>query len=324
MIDRETYRTAFCVRVPQKTIHQAMENAQKEIYGRRKLRPRSLLAASLAISLLCTTAGAELSRGTVTNLLAPLFGSARTELLEEVGRPVNASVSADGYTLTAEAIIGDRHNLVISYSFTREDGNPVPEHADFEYYAGHILSLGAGSCDIFKKIDPDEPNKLWIYEHYTIRGSIPRTVQVGAYNFVQHGTEDTLIASGPWLLSLTLRYPDTTMELPGFSFSDAAGRVWELDTFSYSALGCFLSGTASGTVTGGPGLNQLDASMTLKDGTIIPIRLSNLAYPSAPDDQGIFPVSLHGHYGKEEDAMLLFSQCEIESFTICGTTVPIP
>lgn len=53
---------------------------------RRPLRRMVILAAAAAI--LTMSVGAELSDGSVSNLLAPLYGNAQTELVDNVGRPV--------------------------------------------------------------------------------------------------------------------------------------------------------------------------------------------------------------------------------------------
>ena len=40
---------------------------------------------------------AEATNGTVSNLLAPLFGGAQTEIVDEIGVPIGASTSVNGY-----------------------------------------------------------------------------------------------------------------------------------------------------------------------------------------------------------------------------------
>lgn len=38
-----------------------------------------------------------------------------------------ASVTVNGYTLTADAVIGDRYNIANVYTLTRDDGQPSGE-----------------------------------------------------------------------------------------------------------------------------------------------------------------------------------------------------
>ena len=86
-----------------------------------------LLAASLALALLALPVHAEYDNGYVSNLLAPLFGYAQTELVDSIGVPINASVEVGEYLLTAEAVIGDRYNVAIVYALTRQDGGILPD-----------------------------------------------------------------------------------------------------------------------------------------------------------------------------------------------------
>ena len=94
-----------------------------------KVRRWAAMAAcfALVLSMALTT---EATNGTVSNLLAPLFGGAQTEIVDEIGVPIGASTSVNGYTLTVDAIIGDRYSVMIAYTLTREDGQPIPENID--------------------------------------------------------------------------------------------------------------------------------------------------------------------------------------------------
>ena len=91
---------------------------------RRRL-PRGLTAAACVALVLLATLTVEAQSGAVSSLLAPLFGGTRTEIVDHIGSPIGASVSADGYTITADAIIGDRYNLAVVYTLTRDDGQPL-------------------------------------------------------------------------------------------------------------------------------------------------------------------------------------------------------
>ena len=59
-----------------------------------------------------------------TEVFAPLFGgaAAQTEVIDKIGRPIGASDTDNGITITAEAIMGDQYNAVIVYTLTRDDG----------------------------------------------------------------------------------------------------------------------------------------------------------------------------------------------------------
>ena len=92
-----------------------------------KIRRWAALAACFVL-ILSMALTAEATNGTVSNLLAPLFGGAQTEIVDKIGVPIGASTSVNGYTLTADAIIGDRYSVMIAYTLTRDDGQPIPEN----------------------------------------------------------------------------------------------------------------------------------------------------------------------------------------------------
>ena len=85
------------------------------------------MAACIAL-VLSIALTAEATNGTVSNLLAPIFGGAQTEIVDDIGVPIGASTSVNGYTLTVDAIIGDRYSVMIAYTLSRDDGQPIPEN----------------------------------------------------------------------------------------------------------------------------------------------------------------------------------------------------
>ena len=96
-----------------------------------QIRRWAAIAACFAL-IISMALTAEATNGTVSNLLAPLFGGAQTEIMDTIGVPVGASTSVNGYTLTVDAIIGDRYSVMIAYTLTRDDGKPIPNNIDFD------------------------------------------------------------------------------------------------------------------------------------------------------------------------------------------------
>ena len=78
-----------------------VRNARKP---KLQFRRWAALAACFVL-ILSMALTAEATNGTVSNLLAPLFGGAQTEIVDEIGVPIGASTSVNGYTLTVDAII---------------------------------------------------------------------------------------------------------------------------------------------------------------------------------------------------------------------------
>ena len=105
---------------------------------------RNLVAACLMIFLFALPVSAELRTGYISNMLAPLYGGAQTELVDSVGVPINASTTVNGYTLSADAVIGDRYNLAIVYTLRREDGGQLPEGLRFDSTSTFLRGGGSG------------------------------------------------------------------------------------------------------------------------------------------------------------------------------------
>ena len=121
-------------------LHTAIGNIQDSyleeaevILERKQSRPLYRLAAAcIALFLICIPVGAQVHNGYISNLLAPLYGGAQTEIVDSIGVPLNASVTVGDYTLTADAVIGDRYSLAIVYSLTHVDGKELSEWIRFE------------------------------------------------------------------------------------------------------------------------------------------------------------------------------------------------
>lgn len=323
MTDQERYRAAFAVRAPEGAVRRALgKNSARP--RRRKAAPRMLLAAALVEALLVTSVSAEIDSGAVTNLLAPMFGSARTELLEEIGRPVGAVASADGYTITAEAITGDRHSLSLTFSIVREDGQPIPEHASFFSWGADALDGGGSAINSWEP-DPDDLSRARLYQSYSVKRQISRTIKVSfaqLYTGFDETNQPVVVAEGPWELSFTRRYPDTTQEISakGMAFTDASAHEYTISKLTISALGFYVKGTLPYSEDE-PTLFDLSAYVTLADGTTVEMDDDSLGLSSSGEDR---PVKFHWMaYYQGETGPILISPKDIVSITLCGTTIPI-
>ena len=70
-----------------------------------RFRWKPLAAACLAVIMLALPVSAEMINGYVSNLLAPLYGGAQTELVDKIGVPIGAETIVGDYKLTADAIV---------------------------------------------------------------------------------------------------------------------------------------------------------------------------------------------------------------------------
>lgn len=107
----------------------AASAAGKTAKRRRPVFRTALIAAVMAVALAVGSSAAGILPEPI-DVFAPLFGGAvaQTEVIDKIGRPIGASDSCNGITITADAIMGDRYNAVIVYTLSRDDGQPfLPE-----------------------------------------------------------------------------------------------------------------------------------------------------------------------------------------------------
>lgn len=248
MTNRERYRAAFSgVHAPADCVQKALERLQaappEDIKKHRPLRTALILAA--AAVLLTVTVGAELSTGTVSNFLAPLYGGAQTELVDSIGCPVDASTTVNGYTLTADAVIGDRCNIVVVYTLTRDDGQPIPESVHFDQYSNSLyrFSSGGGSMSIYRDDETPE-NQVKFVEQWTSSGRLlffrnAHVVFEDLEVWDAESSTSSLLAAGTWELSFTVRYRDTTVKVPADDLEVAGvdGITYQIRKILLSPLG---------------------------------------------------------------------------------------
>ena len=286
---------------------------------RRPLRRWAALAASLlVVAGLAVTA--EASTGAVSNLLAPLFGCAQTEIVDRIGIPVGASCTADGYTLTAEAIIGDRYNFAVVYSLVREDGQPIDKNTHFATWDTSCRRLGSGGAIMGHLPGGDDPSKVYFFEKHNVSGSIigrKVTVKFADLVIFSPDGEDIPLASGPWELSYTLRYEDTgkTISLWNLTVTDEEGIQYKLKKLSISPVGLHLDYTILNPVWNQVYTLSQQFILRLKDGTELTLNGSGRYH--------------HGENDKTADCSFssMYSTPipfeDMEALIVCGTVIPL-
>ena len=87
------------------------------------------VAAALVLTVGVGAAGAAGVLKTAGEAFSDVFGGApaQTEIIDRIGYPVGASATADGVTVTADAIIGDTYSYAVVYTISRDDGAPLAE-----------------------------------------------------------------------------------------------------------------------------------------------------------------------------------------------------
>ena len=220
---------------------EVIQNVNEARVARKpKLQVRRWAAFAACFALIISMAlTAEATNGTVSNLLAPLFGGAQTEIVDKIGVPIGASASVNGYTLTMDAIIGDRYSVMVAYTLSRDDGQPIPENIDFR-------SRGFSGSGYSTKIiiNEDDPSNAQFHLRWRRNDPIIGRIVTATFTdlIIDDGENDVIHAEGTWEVKYTLRYPDSTEELPvkPFEIVDDGGRRFKVEGIMLSPLGIHL------------------------------------------------------------------------------------
>lgn len=261
-------------------LYRAFQNVDDDILQRseRMHRPsisrRIRAAAACLVLILAMSVYAEASGGSVSNFFAPLFGMGKTDLVDDIGVPVGVSASADGYTITAEAVIGDRYNIAVIYTLSREDGKPLPDKLMIDY--DRKFRGSGGGWQGWEKHEND-PSKMYLIESWSMGQPVLGRFWAVSFSDLAipgEGSEKTVIAGGPWELNFTLRYKDTSRKLSTgkLRVSDSVGNEYQIDQITISQVGIHMKGYQFAPEFGSePVMIHFTAALILKDGTVLPL-----------------------------------------------------
>ena len=263
---------------------------------------------ALVISMALT---AEATNGTVSNLLAPLFGGAQTEIVDKIGVPIGASTSVNGYTLTVDAIIGDRYSVMIAYTLTRDDGQPIPENIDFD---SRDISASGYSTRI--EIDKENPSVAHFHERW--RRNEPLFGRIITPSFsdlvTNKGKEnESVIAEGTWEITFTIRYPDTSEKIPvrNLDVYDENGKRYRVKEIILSYMGVHMEVVEYDPVFAEASYISFQTALLLKDGTEVPLEGGGGGGMSEGDKTRKF-----SYYGRFD---IPIPREDIQAIIICGT-----
>ena len=246
--------------------------ASVRAYGRRRVNIQKWLSFAACFVLILSIAfTAEASSGIVSNLLAPLFGGAQTEIVDKIGVPVGASATVNGYTLTVDAIIGDRYSVMVAYTLSRDDGQPIPENIDFESF--DIRGSGYRT-----RIEIEEENPSVAHFHSRLHRNeklLKRTITPSFSDLVTNmGAEnESIVAEGTWEITFTIRYTDASenLHVKNFDITDAGGRKYKVKDIVLSPLGVHLDLDFYEPDSAGGIFKDFHMSLIMTDGTEIPL-----------------------------------------------------
>ena len=287
-------------------------------------RWKPVVAAFLVVILLALPVSAELVNGYVSNLLAPLYGGAQTEIVDKIGVPIGAEAIVGDYKVTADAVIGDKYNFAIVYSLSRLDGQPLEEGLHFESYSNSFRSdSGAG---VLRHTLSEDGLSLKIVDEWTSRLMfLDRNVKVQFSNLVKYhgeGQNNEIVLKGNWNLEFVIRYEDATQEISiePFTVKDASGDQYEIRKIEISPVGIHFDMTAPNNYNEEevvpPPYQDFTLAIELSDGTII--RIEDQSMGSHGD---LNSNTLEADYGALFELPIAIE--DIAALIICDVTLPI-
>ncbi len=300
--------------------------------GSRKRRknfflPRlEVLAATIALLLaVAVPVRAELVNGYISNLMAPLYGDVQTELVEAIGKPVEAVVTYGDYTLSADAVIGDKYNIAVVYSLTRTDGAQLEEGLCFDSYSNTARSgTGGGSYSCHLS---EDKTRISVVEEWTsaawLRLNRRATAIFTDLICLDAKTgERTLVQEGTWELKYMIRYEDSSVKVPTHHtvVQDASGKQYKIHRILISPIAIHLDLTAPNRpgfyITEENPYRNFTVSLILHDGTVKNLKDPNMASHGDMDDD-----THDADYGAWFLEPIPLDQ--IRAVEICGTLFPL-
>ena len=221
---------------------------------RRWARIAAGLTLVLALGAGATVAVATGVLPNPADVLSDVFGAApaQTELLNDVGRPIGASATSNGVTVTAEAVAGDRSNYVVAYSIKFDDpsaleGVELKEDGTLDYVGDAFLrvdgAMSGGGVVRLYDADPTD-NTLQLVQVMGIKtwdgSSIVGHTARFSMSRLEVSTKEgefVTLASGNWDLKFEMNYVDTTVELPAGQTTTWQGAAVTVDAVAVSSLG---------------------------------------------------------------------------------------
>ncbi len=315
-------------------------NAAEAAQPKRRHMGRGAIAAIAVAACLTVAAGAATVSGLASDLFAPLYGTAESEIIDRIGYPIGASDSRSGYTITADAVLGDAYHTCIIYTISRDDGEALA----FDALEGGTLPLvftdndlpgeGGGSSWFFDSEPGD--NCIQYVQQFSSLQPIATGKRVTArfgdlYAAGTDGRYDELVAKGGWTLHFKLDYEDMSVTLPLDTGTDFDGHSVTLESCTVSPIGVRLAYTihdALPSPAAGNGRETAEqeqwhdlvfgsatVTLNLKDGTSMDFGDSMSASSNVTKDETLCTKSAL------LDQIIPFE--DMESITICGETFPI-
>lgn len=206
-------------RMVDRLMHAQLEPVQTP----KRRRPiKRAVAAVLAAAVVLTMGAGAAYTGLASDAFSAIFGTEQTEIIDKIGKPIGVSDTDNGITVTADAIIGDAHNLNVVFTLTRDDGTAWnisdDKNLSFDQMDLELRRLGGSHGGAwFVDEDPSDNQIQFVLQNTIDDGEIPMGTakavleDLSIYN-AETGEQETLI-QGKWTLRFDLQYEDSSVEL---------------------------------------------------------------------------------------------------------------
>ena len=268
--DNREYKNAldelhFSEEAKNRMVERLMERAEQPAPRRVRRFPRIAAVGVAAALVLSIGAGASGVLKSASEVFAGVFGpTADTEIFDQIGRPIGASDTSNGVTVTADAILFDGYNYLISYTLEKDDGSAFectknPDTGLYDLYWKRSDSTigrgvdGASGSSYFYDENPSD-NAIQYVETMSYNDAVQTggTVKITLGDLCVLNSENgepTTIAKGAWRLKFQLEAGNSAVELPAGQNIDVNGRSAAVDTIVLSPIGYHVVYTVDGEAT---------------------------------------------------------------------------
>ena len=204
-------------------VDRLMRAQLEPVQPKKRRRPigRTVAAIAAVAAVMSMGAGAVYS-GLASDAFSAIFGTEQTEIIDKIGKPLGVSDNDAGITVTADAILGDEHNLNVVFTLTKDDGS------SWDVTDAKTLSFGEATVRLnhlggshggawFVDEDPND-NQIQYVEQITVDdGSIPMgsaKASMSDLTVYDSQTGDVQqVIEGSWNLRFDVQYEDSSVEL---------------------------------------------------------------------------------------------------------------
>ena len=268
--DNREYKNAldelyFSEEAKNRMVERLMERAEQPAPRRVRRFPRIAAVGVAAALVLSIGAGASGVLKSASEVFAGVFGpTADTEIIDQIGRPIGASDTSNGVTVTADAILFDGYNYLISYTLEKEDGSAFDctKNPDTGLYdlgwkrSDSTIGRGVDGATGSSYFYDEDPSDNAI--QYVETMSYNDTVQTGGTAKItlsdlsvmnSETGEMQTIAKGSWRLKFKLEADNSAVELPAGQTIEVNGLSASVDKVVISPIGYHVVYTVDGEAT---------------------------------------------------------------------------